>query len=276
MSANPNDVSEGGHRTVGKVKYLSCQEARALPGLRLVLSMGGPGPWSESAKYLMRQRAVPFVAVGQEVLGDNDELFAWTGMRNAPIAIYGDERPRHTWIDLLYLAERLGTGASLLPESRAAQIECIGISHQIIGEDGLGWNRRLNIFKMLADAAGGDILACGLPARAFVDYDGRPDAMNRATARLIDILGMLHSRLEQQRTSGSQYLVGNALTAADLYFAAFLGMVEPLPSQFNPMPDNLRYLYTSGEPQLRRAVTSELIAHRDFIYGTHIGLPLDY
>ena len=38
---------------------------------------------------------------------DNDELFAWTGHRNAPIAIYGDEPPRTTWRELLWLAERI-------------------------------------------------------------------------------------------------------------------------------------------------------------------------
>ena len=49
----------------------------------------------------------------------------------------------NTWLDILYLAERLGSGPSLLPADREGQVECIGLSHQICGEDGLGWNRRL-------------------------------------------------------------------------------------------------------------------------------------
>ena len=45
----------------------------------------------------------------------NDDLFAWTGMRNAPIAVLDDEPPQSTWHEILLLAERVGSGPSLMP-----------------------------------------------------------------------------------------------------------------------------------------------------------------
>ena len=181
-----------------------------------------------------------------------------------------------TWIDILYLAERLGTGPSLLPATRSAQVECIGLAHQICGEDGLGWNRRLDLFRGIIEAAGGDATATPVPARALADYGCDADGMALSRGRLIEILRMLHGRLEAQKAIGSRYLVGGSLTVADIQFAAFLAMVEPLGEEVNPMPQYLRALYASGGPDLRAVVTSELIAHRDFIYQTHLKLPLDY
>nr|WP_245405840.1 hypothetical protein [Sphingobium sp. Sx8-8] len=247
-----------------------------MAGLRLVLSAGSPGPWGEAAKSIFYARGVGFVAVAQNSLADNDELFAWTGTRNAPVAVYDDEKPRHSWLDILFLAERLGSGPSLLPATREGQAECVGVSHQICGEDGLGWNRRLDIFNMLVAQAGGDPTKTMLPLRAFKDYGGTTDAMAASTGRLIAILSMLDTRLQRQKAAGSRYLVGDALTATDIHFAAFFGMIDPLPHDLNPMPDHLRMLYSSGSPGLRAMVTPELRAHRDFVYRDYLRLPMDF
>jgi glutathione S-transferase len=258
------------------MEYITCAEARGRPGLRLVLSRGAPGPWGEAAKSVFKVRKVPFVAVGQQGMGDNDDLFAWTGQRNAPVAMYEDERPRHTAIDLLYLAERIGSGPSLLPQSRALQVECIGLVHQLCNEDGLGWNRRLNIWSVLLEEAGGDWTKTTLAPRAFRDYDGRPEALARATDRLIAILEMLQTRLLVQQASGCKYFVGDQLTAADINFATMFGMLDPLPPELCASPERSRRLYSSGDARVRAAVTPELKAHRDFIYQAHLKLPMDF
>jgi glutathione S-transferase len=87
---------------------------------------------------------------------------------------------------------------------------------------------------------------------------------------------MLHERLRRQKAAGSNYLVGDRLTATDIHFAAMFGMVDPLPHALNPMPEFLRGLYASGEPHVRAAVTPALQAHRDFIYQRHLKLPMDF
>lgn len=256
--------------------YIDYAEARVRGGLRLVLGAGGPGPWDEAAKGLFFVRGVPFQPVRHHTLGDNDELFEWTGVRNAPVAVYAQEKPRHSWIDLVYLAERLGSGPSLLPPGRDEQVVCIGLSHQVCGEDGLGWNRRLDIFGLLLAQAGGDRSKTILPPRAFADYRGTDDAIAAAPQRLIDILALFDARLARQDAAGSAYLVGERLTAADIHLATFLGMLDPLPDAVNPMPDFLRMLYSSGRPELRAAISGRLRAHRDRIYRDHLELPLRY
>lgn len=256
--------------------YISCSEARDREGLRLVLSAGSPNPWGEAAKSLFHVRNIAYLAVRHQGMGTNDEIFAWTGTRNAPVAMYNDDRPRHSWIDILYLAQRLGSGPSLLPDDRAVQVECIGLSHAICGEDGLGWNRRLDLFHRQVQAVGGKPELTILPERMFKDFNGTPEAMAAASDRVVSILEMFQNRLDHQVSAGSPYLVGDSLTAPDVHLATFLGMLSPLPAELNPMPDHIRHLYESGEPRLRKAVTPGLLAHRDFIYARYLKLPMDF
>ena len=58
--------------------YLSVEEARDLGGLKLVLTGGVPGPWSEAAKALFNHHQVPFHPVLQVGGQSNDALVAWT------------------------------------------------------------------------------------------------------------------------------------------------------------------------------------------------------
>ena len=76
--------------------------------MRLVLTEGVPGPWGESAKALFDLKGVPYHPVAQKGGAANEELVTWTGHRNAPIAILDDEPPRASWLEILFLAERLG------------------------------------------------------------------------------------------------------------------------------------------------------------------------
>src|SRR4029434_851808 len=81
----------------------------AMSGLRLILGAHTiPGPWREACKGLFYVKKVPYVAVasaGED--GSHRELRDWTAQSSAPVAIWNDERPRSTWIEQLYLAERL-------------------------------------------------------------------------------------------------------------------------------------------------------------------------
>lgn len=261
------------------MRYISCDEARTMSGLRLVLSTDGPNVWCEAAKYVFQVRNVPYIAVAKRGMvdsDDNDKLFEWTGHKNSPVAMYDDEKARVSWLDILYLAERLGSGPSLLPKSRALQVESIGLSHQLCGEDGLGWNRRLNIFKMMLDGAGGDPDKTGLPLRLFKDYTITEETTRNGTERLVAILNLFDERLATQKSAGSKYLVGDRLTATDLHFAALFGIVDPLPHAVNPMPEWMRELYASGEPRVRTAVTDTMRLHRDYIYATYLKLPIDF
>ena len=126
--------------------YVSIKAAQASAGLALVVNAGVPGPWSESAKALFRHHQISFLAVPQIPAAANDALVAWTGHRNAPIAVYPGEAPTTRALELLQLAERLGSGPSLLPQARSARIQVTGWIQEIAGEAGFGWCARHLIF----------------------------------------------------------------------------------------------------------------------------------
>src|SRR3984957_18875228 len=110
------------------MKYLSVAEARKLPGLRLVLTAYMPGPWGEAAKAVLSVRKVEFIPVEQLAMEKNDDLFEWTGMRNAPIAVLDEDPPQSTWLEILLLAERIGSGPSLIPVAPIDRALMMGFS----------------------------------------------------------------------------------------------------------------------------------------------------
>ena len=111
--------------------------------------------------------------------------------------------------------------------------------------------------------------------RAFLDGACGGDA---APARCADILHVLSQQLAAQRAAGKRYLVGDALSAVDVYWAAVAATIDPLPDERckSPMPPDFRAMYASSPPQVREAASQELVAHRDFVYREHVGLPLDF
>jgi hypothetical protein len=259
------------------MKYLSVAEARDLPGLRLVLTAYMPGPWGEAAKAVLGARNVDYVPVEQLAMEKNEDLFAWTGMRNAPIAIYNDEPPQSTWHEILLLAERLGTGPSLIPEDPLDRALSMGFSTEICGPDGLGWSRRLEMMGRASvrnpDPDGGGKYDMSRMTRS---YGVNPETIERAPKRMIQIMTALSTQLHKQAKAGSEYLVGKQLSGCDLHWAALSLFVSPLPPEKCAMPDFMRDNYSYLTPELEAALDPILLKHRDMVYDRHIKLPLDF
>ena len=256
------------------MEYARVADARNQPGLRLALTMGVPGPWSQAAKCVFEVKGIPFVPVGQVGGRANDELYEWTGHRNAPIAVYDDEPPRTGWHEILVLAERLQPSPALLPSNSAARVEVFGIISELATENGLAWMRRLHMVEGMYAAKDERMhrVADTLAAR----YGYTPEALDRASERSADILHMLTSKLESQRAAGRKYFVGDVFTAADLYWACFSQLIAPMEEHVNPMPGLMRDLYTATEPKVADAIDPALLSHRDMIYKEHLSLPLDF
>ena len=254
------------------MEYLSVADAITSPGLRLVLTRDVPGPWSEAAKAILRTRGVEYTPVEQHGGRDNPELVAWTGHRNAPIAMYRDEPPRVRWQEILDLAERLGRGPSLYPDDINDRIQMIGLSSEICNEGGLAWHARMLMLNMTYQAHGDKVFAKN---PMFAEYGFSEQAVADATVRIEQILTYLTERIKQQRTQNSMYLVGNSLTAADIYWACFSNMLQALPPEKNPMPDSLR----QGWSALAAGISGYdaiLIEQRDLIFEKHLWLPLEF
>jgi glutathione S-transferase len=255
--------------------YQSVAEARGLTGLRLVLSAGVPGPWGIAAKAIFAARNVPYVAVRQEIMQANEELVAWTGRRNAPIAVYNDEPGLDNWLDIVMLAERLGSGPSLLPDDPVDEALALGFSAQICGHGGYGWSRRLGMARPDTAPLPEDMQA--KRATMMSAYGaGAGDMVAAAPRRAIRILYGLARQLHSQREAGSDYLVGDRLSACDLHWAAFSQMVQPLTQEECPFAPGMRDMYDTMQPEVRAAGDPILIEHRDRIFARHIGLPMEF
>jgi len=259
------------------LEYLDVEQARSRSDLRLVLTAGVPGPWGEAAKGLFRVKQIPYVAVAQEGGGENAALREWTGYDNAPIVVYGDEPPRSVWTEIIFFAEHLVSEPVLIPADPADRAAMFGLCHEICGEDGLGWSRRLMMLHELlqipavADSPAGD------PARRLGRrYGYSPEAAEAAPPRAAEILELLASRLRDQRDRGSRFFVGDALSALDVYWAAFAAIVRPLPAAQCPMPEFLRAQYDVKDARVSAAVDPLLLEHRNFIYREFLQLPLDF
>jgi len=256
------------------MQYRTVAEARGLPGLRLVLSMGSPGPWGISARALFAMRGVAFTPVGQHLLQANEELVAWTGRRNAPVAVWNDEPAVDGWLEIMNLAERLGSGPSLFPDDPLDRALAVGFSAEICGQGGFGWSRRL--MMSAANPLRPPSEADPLPGQVMQGYGMSSEAVDAAPARVIGVLTALSSRLHSQRAAGSRYLVGDRVLACDVHWACFSMLVERLPPEQCPLPEHLRDLFSTMTDAVRAAIDPILIEHRDHVWREHIGLPLDY
>jgi glutathione S-transferase len=259
------------------VEYLEIEEASARRDLRLVLTAGVPGPWGEAAKGLFHVKRIPYAAVAQEGGGENAALRAWTGHDNAPIVVYADEPPRTVWTEIIFFAERLAPEPALIPADPADRALMFGLCHEICGENGLGWSRRLMMLReLLAVPALADTPVGDVARRLGAKYGYRPEAAEAAPGRAAEALTLLASRLRDQRARGSRFFVAHALSALDVYWAAFAAIVRPLPESLCPMPSFLRAQYDVKDAMVSAAVDPILLEHRDFIYHEYLRLPLDF
>jgi glutathione S-transferase len=256
--------------------WVDIDEARALPGLRLVLTAGVPGPWGEAAKGVFHVKGIPFARVRQAAGRDNEALFAWTGHRNAPVAVFDDEPPRAGWSGILHLAERLAPEPSLVPDDPDERVLLFGLANELLGEGGLGWCRRLMLFRN----ALGDADEPPEAMRPFLDrmlrqYGYSREAARAAPERVAGILRLFAARLRAQREAGRAFLLGDRLSALDIYWAAFAGLVDPLPPEYCPMSEAMRGQYTTSAPVVLAALDPALLQHRDAIYREYLELPIE-
>ncbi len=255
--------------------YVEVDEAIRMPGLRVVLTPGVPGPWSESAKGVLHVKKIPYVKVRQILGAENEPLRRWTAQETAPAFIYNDERPRSLWIDQLYLAERLAPEPALIPSDFAERTRMFGLANELCGENGLGWARRLMI---LHDGLSNPNLPDA--ARKFSTFMGNKygyasDLAAAAPQRVAEILSGLTQQLRSQSQRGSHFLIGDRLSALDIYWAAFAALIQPLPDDLCTMTPAFRKMYNCLDPVVTKAAAPELFAHRDFIYREYLELPVD-
>ena len=255
--------------------YVEVEQAVEMRGLRVVLSPGVPGPWSEAAKGILYVKKLSYVKVRQELGGDNLPLLRWSAQTTAPVFVYEGERPRSLWNDQLYLTERLAPDPPLIPDNIGQRALMFGLANELCGENGFGWSRRLMMLH-------GTLSNPNTPAAAKsgANFLGRkygysPEPAEAAPKRVAEILHTLNTQLDSQHKGGSRFLIGDRLSALDIYWAAFAALIQPLPDDVCKMSPGFRRMYTCSDPAVAPEAIPQLLAHRDFIYHEFLELPVD-
>lgn len=256
------------------IEYVDVDTARKARGLRLVLTQGMPGPWSQAAKGIFWLKRIPHLAVAQEGGGANEALVAWTGRADAPVAMYDDEAPRSGWMEILRLAERIEPEPALIPDDPHLRARMFGYANELCGEQGFGWSRRLMMLDRMLPRDGDPLRGEGPIQTLGRRYGYSREAAAKASARVAAILGALSNVLREQYAAGRPYFIGDRLSALDIYWAVFAALLEPLPPELCPMPDYLRPFYVLDDSEVRSAADPLLLQHRDRIYREHLELPV--
>lgn len=252
-------------------EYVSVEEAIAAEGLRMVVVGKVPSPWGEAAKSIFHMKGLDFRAV--RLVYDDPALAKWAGQLGGPVAIYGEEAPRSGWADILLLAERLAPLPALLPEDPAQRALAFGLCHELLGEQGLAWSRRLHLIHLGLEGAEGGF-APQVAQYLGKKYGYHPELGAAAGARTRVLLGMFADRLRAQRADGSDYYLGDAPTVVDVHAATALATFAPLPEEQCAMRASTRAVFETHDDPTRDALDPILMAHRDMMYARHFELPL--
>ena len=252
-------------------EYVSVEEAMGRPGLRMVVVGGVPSPWGEAAKGIFHVKGLDWAAVRLDYT--SDALKQWTGgRRDGPVAFYDEEPPRHAWDHVLLLAERLAPQPALLPQDPADRALAMGLAHEICGEGGLGWTRRLQLVHAGLQSNGG--FQPKVAAYLAKKYGYRPEDAPTYGPRVAGLLGMMASRLQAQQASGCRYYLGHAMTAVDIYAATCMALFNPLSQAQCAMDPATRNAFETLDEATRAALAPALLAHRDMMYAQHLACPL--
>jgi len=253
------------------LQYRSFEEIVGHPGLRIVLVKDFPSPWGQAAKTIFEIKGLDYVAAPWLAGEPNAEIAAWGGEASAPIVAWAREKPIHRWIDILYLAERLAPKPALIPSDAMQRALMIGLSHEICGEMGIGWNRRLQLFA--------PAYASGNPppgiTRMGDKYGYNESDVKAAGQRTAESLTALATQLKSQYARGVHYFIGEALSALDIYWTAFANLLDPLPKEQCPMLEAWRPSFVATDPVIKKALDPLLLEHRSRIFRDYFRDPME-
>ena len=156
---------------------------------------------------------------------------------------------------------------------RRSRARLFGLAHELCGELGFGWCRRnAGIHLSVEKAPPGPLREWALGFGRKYGYRGEEAALYGRRVR--EVLALFTGILREQRARGSRFLLGDGLSALDLYVAAFMALLEPLSAADCPMDDGMRAFYTLRDPAQRADGDDLLLAHRDAIYREFLELPV--
>jgi glutathione S-transferase len=177
--------------------------------------------------------------------------------------LHDEERPRNVWIEQLALAEEIGSSdsISLIPDNFQERVDMFGLCAVILGEDGLVWNMR--------------ILSDGPLARKYGYSD---DASSKAPSKMAEIIKLIDSQLKIQEEQGSKYLIGDKISAADIYWSTISMTILPASLEIMPKTkqnEGMLFFFEANSkiPEIKEVLSDRILSHRDYILKTYCEVP---
>jgi len=253
-------------------EFISLDEAAAMTtGTRVTFIPGVPALYSEALKNICYAKGVPLIRALHPMMGVDEatgqdrqaRLFELTSQTSLPTLFHNDERPRNVWTEQLALVERIGATdkPKLIPDDVNDRVAMYGLCAIVLGEDGFVWNMRI-----LGDSPLGR------------KYGFNEDASASAPKKMAEILDLIAHRLEAQEKAGSPYLVGNTVSAVDIYWATMSMSFLVPPSEIMPVTKQnqgmLKYFSrNAGIPDIAEVLTDRIKAHQRYILTTYCETP---
>ena len=270
MSDNERNLNTGS--TSPNPKFISLDEAAVMTtGTRVTFVPGMPAVFSESLKNICFVKGVPLIRVVHPHMGIDKvtgkdrqaRLYELTSQTGLPTMFHNQERPRNVWTEQLALAERIGAAGtpSLVPDDMELRAEVFGLCAVVLSEDGMIWNMRNLIDTPLGRK-----------------YGYSEEASAAAPAKIAAVISLIDRRLETQKQRGSRYLVGDALTAADVYWATMSITILPPPPEIMPLTRQnergLKYFARNSKiPVIAEALSKRIEDHQRYILTTYCETP---
>ena len=253
-------------------EFISLEEAAEMKnGTRITFIPGIQAIYAEALKNICFVKKIkiirvlhPFMGVDKKTGKDRqDRLYELTSQTSLPTMFHDEDRPRNVWIEQLALAEEIGSpdSISLIPDNFQQRVDMFGLCAIILGEDGLVWNMR--------------ILSDSPLARKYGYSD---DASSKAPGKMAEIIKLIDLQLKKQEEKGSKYLVGNKISAVDIYWSTISMTILPASLEIMPKTKQnegmlLFFEANSKIPEIKEVLSDRILAHRDYILKTYCETP---
>ena len=244
--------------------FITLDEAAAMTeGVRITFIPGIQALYAEALKNICFVKEIPVIRALHPLMGVDKKtgedrqkrLYELTSQTSLPTMFFNGERPRNVWNEQLALAETIGSANSpaLIPADFEQRVEMFGLCSVVLGEDGLVWNMR--------------IMNDGPLGRKYGYTDA---ASSTAPAKIAEVIGLIDRRLQKQAEQGSRYLVGERLTAADIYWATMSMSVTAVPPEIMPVTEQNQGMLKFFAANSKIPIIAEVLSHRIEAHQRHI------
>lgn len=258
--------------TTNNPEFITLESAAEMTtGTRITFVPGVQAMYAEALKNICFVKNIEVIRVLHPLMGIDKEtgedrqkkLYELTSQTSLPTMLHDTERPRNVWIEQLALAEEIGDKDSpvLIPDNFALRSKMFGLCAIVLAEDGLVWNMRILSDNPLARK-----------------YGYSEAASSEAPRKISEAIRLIDSQLKKQESKGSSYLIGDSISALDIYWATMSMTVSPVSLEIMPATQQNQGMLkmfeaVSSIPPIKDSVTQRIRQHQEYILTKYCETP---